>query len=262
MTIFQAVVLGIIQGATEFLPISSSGHLVLFPGFFGWSLQDVTFDAVIHLATLIVVLAYFRRDIVEIVKKHRRILVTIIAATIPVGIAGLYIERIESLRSLPIVFCSLTFWGAVLICADVYADKVRAKLVSLSDIKWARVIIVGVSQAIALIPGTSRSGIAITAGLFSGIERKLATRLAFLVGIPTIALAGFVKFADVARGAIEINPAPLAAGFTAALVSGYLAVSLLVHLVDKIGFKWFGVYRVILAAVLFALWLESIRPPL
>lgn len=255
MTILQALVLGVVQGITEFLPISSSGHLVIFPQFFGWELQDVAFDAVIHLATLFVMLIYFWKDIVEVVKKHHKLAWMIILATIPVGLVGLWLEDGE-LRTLPVIMISLAFWGVVLMLADQYSEKLKHKIETLKEIKWARALIVGVAQAIALIPGTSRSGITITAGLFSGMDRKLAARFAFLVGIPAIAAAGLKKSLDVASGTVEVEFLPLAVGFLAAFVSGYAAVSLLMHLVERVSYKWFGLYRILLATLLFLIWIQ------
>ena len=261
MTILQALVLGLVQGVTEFLPVSSSGHLVLFPGLLGWDLQDVAFDAVIHLATLIAIVAFFWKDIISIFKKYRTIGWMILLATIPVGLVGMWLDQAQSLRTLPVVFCSLAFWGIVLIIADIYSEHAKRKLEALSEIRWARVLIVGIAQAIALIPGTSRSGITITAGLFSGMSRSLATRMAFLVGIPAIAAAGLKKSFDVASGSVDLEILPLAVGFIAALVSGYLVVMLLMRLIERVGYKWFGVYRILVAVVLFLIWLQSLYPP-
>ena len=257
MTIFQAIILGLVQGITEFLPISSSGHLVIFPELFGWPLQDVAFDAVIHLATLVVILVYFRKDILDVVRHHRRLVWMILLATIPVGAVGLLLERIEGVRSLPVVFISLAFWGIVLMIADAYASRRPPLTVFTPQLSGWKVLLVGVAQAIALIPGTSRSGIAITAGLFAGLDKKLATRLAFLVGVPAIALAGLAKAGDIVSGSVEIDLLPIALGFVAAFASGYLAISLLLKLIEKTGFYWFGVYRILLATVLFLIWIQG-----
>lgn len=258
MTIFQAIILGLVQGLTEFLPVSSSGHLVLFPALFGWELQDVAFDAVIHLSTLLVMLIYFRKDILEVMRSHHRVMWMILLAIIPVGLVGLWIESLGgALRSFPVVFISLAVWGVVLMVADRFASRNSHISYPISQLSWPKVLLVGVVQAIALIPGTSRSGIAITAGLFAGLDRKLATRLAFLVGIPAIALAGFSKTFDMVSGSVELDLLPLAFGFIAAFVSGYVAVSLLLKLLERTGFFWFGLYRILLATFLFLVWLQT-----
>ncbi len=258
MTIFQALILGIVQGLTEFLPVSSSGHLVIFPELFDWPLQDVAFDAVIHLATLLVILMYFRRDLADLVLRQRNLVTTIVLATIPVGIVGLVLERIEGVRSMPVVIVSTLAWGIVLMIADARATK-RAQATSrIETVGWRRVFLVGLSQAIALIPGTSRSGITITIGLFAGLDRTMATRLAFLVGIPAIALAGLAKASDIISGSVELDLFPVIVGFFAAFVSGYVAVAVLMRLLKRIGYFWFGFYRVLLATFLFLIWMQSL----
>lgn len=257
MTILQAIVLGIVQGLTEFLPVSSSGHLVLFPAFLGWDLQDVAFDAVVHLATLLVIVMVFWKDLWGLVKHPKPAGWMIVFATIPVGLFGLWIESFDAaLRTLPVVGASLAVWGVLLILADRYADRldVSRRTTTLEKVGWKRVLAVGCAQAIALIPGSSRSGTTVTFGLWMGLERTVATRLAFLVGVPAIAAAGLKKVLDVASGQVDVSLLPLVVGFVSAFVSGYVAVRWLLKLLERQGFFWFGVYRIVLAGVVFVLW--------
>ncbi|MDA1038390.1 MAG: undecaprenyl-diphosphate phosphatase [bacterium] len=251
MSIFQAIVLGIVQGVTEFLPISSSGHLVMFPEIFGWPLQDVAFDAVIHLATLLVIIFYFRKDLLTVFKS-KRLTVMLLVAAVPIGlVGGLWGDLIgERFRDPKTVLLLLAIWGAVLIRADIFSSKQKNTEDDLKNLKWWQVITIGLAQVLALAAGTSRSGITITAGLYSGLSRKLAARFAFLVGVIPIAAAGFMKSLDVASGEVAVGFLPLAVGFTAALVSGYLAVHWLMKLLEKVTYKGFGWYRITVAVLL------------
>ncbi|MBI2485209.1 undecaprenyl-diphosphate phosphatase [Candidatus Uhrbacteria bacterium] len=257
MTILQALILGIVQGITEFLPISSSGHLVIFPELFGWPLQDVAFDATIHLATLLVILSVFWRDIVEVVTHRRHLLWVILFSTIPVGLVGLWLERVNDLRSLPVVASSLAFWGAMLIFADWHSNRQPATSNEQPLVgNWRQTLLVTLSQAVALVPGTSRSGISIIAGLSAGLDRIAAARLAFLVGIPITAVAGLKKFFDIASGGVAIDAIPLFVGFLAAFFSGLVAVRWLLRFLTKGKYLWFGAYRLMLAALLFFVWMQ------
>lgn len=282
MTMFQALLLGLVQGVTEFLPISSSGHLVIFPELLGWSLQDVAFDAVIHLATLFVVLIYFRRDLVEILRtfkisrqpartneivqsggarddKQQALFFSawmIVLATIPVGAFGLMLEKIDGLRTLPVIIITTFVWGIVLMVADRFAEKKGNGKSKMEEVGWKRTLLIGLSQMLALIPGTSRSGITITTGLFAGLNRETATRMAFLVGVPAIALAGGAKLLDIVSGTVPMDPWVLTVGFLSAFVSGYASVYWLMKILRRVGFYWFGVYRILLATFLFLLWLK------
>ncbi|MBU1705634.1 undecaprenyl-diphosphatase UppP [Patescibacteria group bacterium] len=262
MTIFQAIILGLIQGLTEFLPVSSSGHLILIPEFFAWPLQSISFDAVIHLATLAAVIFVFRSEIAKI----SRGLVTfnkkdawgnlgwmIIVSTIPVVIAGLlFQEQISTtLRRPEVVLASLLIWGIVLLIADSLVKKKPENQVELTG--WKRAILIGFAQAIALIPGTSRSGITITAGLFSGLSRQAAAKFAFLLGIPAIAAAGALAILDIVQQGMDLGTWPLVFGFLAAFLSGLAAIKLLLKITSSGRYRGFAVYRIILA--IFALFI-------
>ena len=197
MTIAQAVILGAVQGLTEFLPVSSSGHLILVPSILGWDIQDITFDAVLHLATLAAIFVGLWPEIHKIVHGLKtpktdpwgRLGWMIVAATLPAIVGFFFEDFIETaLRQTWIVAVSLAFWGVLLILADRLMKKGGEAHVERTGLK--RAMIVGCFQALALIPGTSRSGVTITAGLFAGLSRETATRFSFLLGIPAIAAGG------------------------------------------------------------------------
>ncbi len=243
MSVFQAIVLGVVQGLTEFLPVSSSGHLIFFPAFFGWEDQGVVFDTVIHLGTLLAVLFYFRKTLLSLIR-DRHLLELIIASMIPAGFVGpLWGERIEYLfRSPQVVAWSLIGWGVVLGFADWYGKRQTKD----TDVQWKHAILMGVSQALALIPGTSRSGITMSAGLFSGLKREKAAEFSFLMSIPIIAAAGGAglrHLAAAADGSVAVTP--FVFGFLASAVSGFFAVKGLLRFLTKHGFLPFVVYRII-----------------
>ena len=193
MSYAQALVLGLVQGLTEFLPVSSSGHLILVPRVFGWPDQGLAVDAALHLGTLAALLAYFRAEIIELISGalDRRLAVIIVLATIPGAVAGLlfgkYIE--EHVRWPLLIAATTAFWGLVMLLADRQARPSPAPRRThsnpgdrpddpLEHVGWGQGIAVGFAQALALIPGTSRSGITITAGLLSGFDRATAARFA------------------------------------------------------------------------------------
>lgn len=260
MTLFQAIVLGIVQGITEFLPISSSGHLIVIPALFGWSDQGLVFDVILHMATLIAVMFYFRRRIGNILSNaikekgfgvSRRMLVFLVLSIIPAAIVGLLIDdAVESLRVVNIVAYGLIGWGVVLYVADKFAKKVR-KPTPFEKTSWKQALVVSLAQVIAFIPGTSRSGITMTAGLFSSMSRQAAAEFSFLMSIPVIAAAGFLKLNSVVRtGEVIGEVAVLAVGFIVALFSGIFAISFLMKAVKKWGFAPFAYYRVVLGIML------------
>ena len=271
MTILQALVLGFIQGITEFLPVSSSGHLILVPEFLNWPLQDLAFDVVVHLGTLVAVLVILRRDIKKLIRAflsnkpcpERSLAWMIIVATIPVlAVAYFASDLIESSLRTPIVVAiSLAVWAMVLGVADWFSSHPtcwgRAKtgtssVRKITEIKWWQAIVIGLAQVIALIPGTSRSGITITAGLFSGIDRATAARWSFLLSVPAIAAAGSKSLLDLSTGSATIEFAPLFVGFIMAMFSGMLAIKFLLALVSRISYWPFVFYRILLACVVLA----------
>ena len=261
MTILHAIVLGIIQGLTEFLPVSSSGHLVFVPAFLGWSDQGLSFDVVVHLGSLLAVLIYFREKIWGIISslwkrnaeaKLNRILGFLLLLSIfPAGLVGLFAEEwIETIfRSTTVVAITLIGWGLVLYLADKYNQRLQKRRIHLADVhemSWRQVAIISCAQALALIPGTSRSGITMTAGLFGKLSKTGAAEFSFLMSVPVILIAGAVKVLDlVQQGFGDISVSILSAGFIASAVSGFLAIWGLMKIIQKWSFAPFAVYRVV-----------------
>ena len=273
MTVLQSIVLGIVQGLTEFLPISSSGHLVFIPKIFGWVDQGIGFDVMVHLGSLLAVIIYFRKLLWKILKSffikneplpnpplrgegtnYRRLGWLIILTIIPAGVVGLLFgDWIETnLRSSMVIGIGLIFWGLVLYIAERY--QCRSQITdhrSLKNIGWRNALFIGCAQAIALIPGTSRSGITMTAGLFSKLDKKSAAEFSFLMSVPIIMLAGGLNLLElIQKGLGDLNLVVLVAGFVAAAVSGFVAIAGLMKIIQKWSFKPFVLYRIVVGIII------------
>lgn len=263
MTAFQAIILGIIQGIGEFLPISSSGHLIFLPKLFGWQDQGRVFDMVLHLGTLVAVIFYFRIRIVEMVKSlfrkekkyqtDRRLIGLIIVSTIPAAVLGFFLGDIidAQFRTPQVIAMGLIVWGIVLGLADRYSEFQKKKRKDTSEkdmvkeMSWWQATTMGCAQAIALIPGASRSGVTMTAGLFSGLTRKAAIEFSFLMSIPIITLAAAAKLFDAFQhgmNGVAINM--LVLGFISAAIAGFCAISFLMKIIQKWSFLPFVIYRI------------------
>ena len=265
MTYTQGIVLGVVQGVTEFLPVSSSGHLILVPYLLGWPDQGLAFDAVMHLGTLAALVAYFRAELRAIATSAlggsdpggmRRLGLLLVAATVPGGLAGVLFDHlIEAHLRLPVVVALSTLtWALVMLAADRLARTRPAREAGERDVGWGQGLLVGCAQALALIPGTSRSGITMTAGLFGGLDRSTAARFAFLLGIPITAGAGGLKALHVLRhGMAAGDRGPLAAALLASFLAGWAAVWFLVGYLRRNSLVPFVIYRVALGLVLLAL---------
>ena len=259
MTYTQALVLGIVQGLTEFLPVSSSGHLILVPHVFGWPDQGLAFDAAMHLGTLGALLVYFRGELIDLVTGalDRGLAALLIAASIPALAVGWLASRwIEAnLRSPLIIALATAFWGLVMWWADRRAVRTpRGAGDPLTRVGWGQGLAVGCAQALALVPGTSRSGITITTGLLARLDRATAARFSFMLGIPVTGAAGAYKMLQLLRGGIAPGETgPLAVAVIAAFVSGWLAVWFLVSYLKRNSLLPFVIYRLFLAAVIVAL---------
>jgi undecaprenyl-diphosphatase len=257
LTALQAVALGIVQGLTEFLPVSSSGHLILVPAVLGWPDQGLAFDAAVHLGTSLALLCWFGRELLRLAAdaragkpRARRLVLAVVAGSVPAGLAGLLLERtIEThLRSGAVVAWSLIGWGLVLWWADRRAA--RATVSDLYEVGIRRALVVGVAQAMALVPGTSRSGITITAGLFAGLDRPTAARFAFLLGRPITAAAGLVKTAELLGAGIDGGDAALlAVGVVTSFAAGLAAVWFLLRHLQRRTLAPFVAYRIVLGLV-------------
>ncbi len=257
---FQAFWLAALQGVTEFLPVSSSGHLVLLPHLLDWRDQGLHFDVALHVGTLLSVLVYFRRDVALILvhwlrslsgapaTPHSRLAWAIIWATVMVGIAGVLMEVVINrwLRS-PVPVALATIGFAVLLG---WADRAGARRRRIDEIGWRDVIVIGSAQVLALIPGTSRSGVTITAGLAMGLTREDAARFSFLLAIPVIALAGAWQ----GRHLVGTD-APVAWGVLvfATLVSGLVALACIhwfLGFLRRFSLMPFVIYRIFLGVII------------
>jgi undecaprenyl-diphosphatase len=261
MEFFQIILLSIIQGLTEFLPISSSGHLILAPLIFNFKDQGQALDAILHLGTLLAIIIFFRKDLTALTKglfdpkgspeKHH-LARCIIIASFPAGLVGLFGEGwIESnLRSPDFVAFNLLFWSFIFIAADRYKAKNNNTSLELDKLSLRQIIFVGCAQALALLPGTSRSGITIAAGLFSNLSHTSATRFSFLLGTPIIFAAGMHKLLQfVSQPAVEqtYSNLHLFIGLGISFAVGLLAIQLLLKIVARAGLLPFIIYRIILA---------------
>lgn len=263
---FESAILGIIQGLTEFLPISSSGHLILIPKIFNLNEPGLAFDAIIHLGTLVAVIFAFRKKISEIIRgifgqgrvaeKNGKLGALIVLSIIPAGLVGyLFQDYINSiLRAKEVVVTSLIFWAVIMWLANRRANRTHHKTKSVNSVGIKQTIIVALSQAIALIPGTSRSGITISAGLFSKMNRHTAVEFSFLISIPIIAIAGGYELIQLTKsGFSNIDITGLFIGFIVSALSGFLAIKFLLAFVKKFGFNLFVIYRIALGAAILIL---------
>ena len=249
MPILHAIVLGIVQGITEFLPVSSSGHLILVPILLGWPEQPLAFDTVVHLGTLAAVLVALRDDLPKLFAEKGKLGWMILAASVPaLGIGFLFKDQIETvLRSPMIVAASLAVWGVLLWVADRRMKAAAEGKVE--NVGYHRAMMIGLAQAIALIPGTSRSGVTITAGLFMGLNREAAVRFSFLLGIPAIAAAGALGLLEIATGKVQVDLLPMAVGFLTSFAFGFIAIRFLLKILKSTSFVPFGIYRIALAVL-------------
>jgi undecaprenyl-diphosphatase len=260
MDLIQIIVLSLLQGFTEFLPISSSAHLILPAKVFGWQDQGLAFDVATHIGTLAAVMLYFRKDILTITQgwlstgftKHMndnaRLGWAIAVSTIPAGIVGLlfgsFIE--QNFRSAEVIAYSSLVFGILLLISDRLANEHK----SIVEMTFIAAIIIGLFQALALIPGTSRSGITITAALFLGFQRDSAARFSFLISIPLILAAGSLKTFELVEQAAHVDWLTISLGTLLSALSAYLCIYFFLALINRIGMTPFVIYRFILAAIL------------
>ncbi len=258
MTLLQIIVLAIVQGLTEFLPISSSGHLILAPALFGWPDQGLAFDVAVHFGTLAGVLGYFYRDLLSITRafftqspadsQDAKLGYLLIAATIPVGLIGLAFHDWISvaLRSPEVIAASTAIFGVVLWLADRLGRKQR----EVASLTVGNAVFVGLAQAIALIPGTSRSGITMTAGLALGLTRTAAARFSFLMSIPVIVLAAVLETRHLVASDVAVVWSQLLIGAAVSGLVAYLTIRFFLRFVERLGMAPFAWYRIALAGVI------------
>jgi len=266
LELFAAIILALVQGLTEFLPISSSAHLILVPQLLGWPDQGLAFDVAVHLGTLFAVVWYFRHEVVAIIRAWFGSLVgkpcsrtdahlgwMIIVASIPVALAGLLFSEFiaNELRS-PIVIATATaVFGVALWAADLRSKKVADE----HNIGLVVALLVGFAQVLALIPGTSRSGITITVGLALGLSRETAARFSFLIAMPTIVGAALLETIELLESSAPVPWLAMGVGLAVAAVSAYACIRLFLGAIERIGMLPFMLYRLALAAMLFWIFL-------
>jgi len=265
--LFEAILLGIIQGITEFLPISSSAHLILFPWMFGsqGTLTDsLNFDVALHAGTLVAILAFFWKDWLALLKKfflsfgdntwktgEGRLVWFIVLATIPAGVLGLKFEHVveHAFRNPLLIAASLAVISVVIWASDRFS----ARIAGLESMKLGHALFIGCAQALALVPGVSRSGITISAGLMAGYTRESAARFSFLLSTPVIAGAAVLKLAKIRLAPGEA--APFIAGVILSAIVGYLSIKFLLTYLNRHSLNLFVWYRLGLAAAVVLLWM-------
>ncbi|MBI4893090.1 MAG: undecaprenyl-diphosphatase UppP [Acidobacteria bacterium] len=267
MPIYQAVILAIVQGFTEFLPISSSAHLALAPWLFGWADQGLTFDIALHFGTLLAVLIYFFRDIVQLVgaafhlntgtdpdlRDNRSLMWKIGLGTIPVGVAGLLLKHAAETT-----FRNPWVIGAMLVSVGLlmaYAERIALLRKRIAHVSWFDAVTIGLAQALAVIPGTSRSGITITAGLFRGFDRESAARFSFLLSTPAIAAAAADAFYDLFKaGGIPAGEHPVFfIGMAVSAITGCFVIGFFLRFLRARTLSFFIAYRIVFGIIILAL---------
>jgi len=260
VTGLQIIVLAVVQGLTEFLPISSSGHLVLVPYLVNWTDQGLAFDVAVHAGSLVAVCVFFREDILGLLRGARQVLggetklpqanmaLAIGLGTIPAAIAGLlFASWIEAnLRDPSVIVVTLTGYGALMALADRFGKSERV----IAGVSIRDAVIIGCAQALALVPGTSRSGVTITAARVLGFGRRDAARFSFLLSAPVILLATLYKGFELVTGDAAVPWGQLGLGAAVSAVVAYLSIEFFMRFVSRIGLAPFAIYRIALAAVI------------
>jgi undecaprenyl-diphosphatase len=251
----HTVVLAVLQGFTEFLPISSSGHLILVPALLGWEDQGLAFDIAVHFGSLFAVLSYLRHDVYDMLRSIAqprssagRLAWQVVAASVPLGVFGLifgdYIEA--NLRS-PLLIAATTIGFGLVLWA---ADRLGRRTGSERGMSWTAALAVGFAQALALVPGTSRSGITMTAALALGLDRRAAGRFAFILAIPAIVMASGWQALHLLNDPDPVAWGPLLVAATIAGATAFVTIAAFMKLIERIGMVWFMVYRVLLGIVI------------
>jgi undecaprenyl-diphosphatase len=261
MELLQIFILAALQGLTEFLPISSSAHLILAPVVTGYKDQGLAFDVAVHVGTLAAVVSYFRHEVITISSDFLRALFNpkarsreshlgwmIIIATLPVGIFGMLMKSLveTDLRSPLVIAITTIGFGILLLLADGIGKRQRNEYA----IRWKDALIIGLFQAMAIIPGTSRSGSTITGGLFLGLTRKAASRFSFLISIPTILMSGGLLTLDLISSDAPADWLSLSLGAGLAFITAYLCIHYFLRFIETMGMLPFVIYRFILGGLI------------
>jgi undecaprenyl-diphosphatase len=262
----QAITYGAVQGLTEFLPISSTAHLRLVPLLFGWEDPGAAYSAVIQIGTVLAVIIYFRNDVLAMAAaflkglrdrapfstRESRLSWYILAGTLPIGICGIVFKKFitHEARALNVVLVSTLVFGVLLLVAELLGTRKRG----IDTIGWKDSQLIGAAQALALIPGASRSGVTITAGMMAGLDREAAARFSFLLSVPAVTAAGLFEFKDVMKHGVSGAGLPALALATAvSFVVGYACIALLLRFLRTRTTYVFSVYRIVLAVTVLTL---------
>lgn len=262
MDLLHISVLALVQGVTEFLPISSAAHLILVPVLTGWPDQGLAFDVSVHGGTLLAVLLYFRREVARMSlagvaslsgrwSPDAKLAWAVVLGTLPVVVAGFFLkEWVEGPLREPLVIATTTIvFGLLLWWSDYSGRRNRDEY----SVTWRDALLIGLAQAIALIPGTSRSGITITAALLLGLNREAAARFSFLLSIPTLLASVVLVSRDLLASEQAVDWSPLLLGFALSALSAYLCIHLFIRLLARTGMLPYVIYRLLLGGVLFIL---------
>lgn len=263
LDLLHTISLALIQGLTEFLPISSSAHLILPFQILGWPDQGLAFDTAVHLGSLIAVIWYFRLDLFSLTRatlifvgtgktsSESRFALNLVIASLPIIPIGLLLKDVVelNLRSITVIAATTLIFGLLLWVADLKGRQTQAD----HQMRWHQALMIGIAQCFALIPGTSRSGVTITAALFFGFDRQSASRISFLLSIPAIAGAATLKTIDLATSQTSVDWTTLAIGCGLSAISAYVCIRLFLNYITRIGFLPFVIYRLVLGAALIVL---------
>ena len=260
----QAVLLALVQGLTEFLPVSSAAHLILPSQLLGWPDQGLAFDVAVHVGSLLAVVAWLRRDLAQLLVDCRqsisqrrlnpgsRMVLYLAVATLPVGLAGLLAADLVAgqLRSIWVIASTTLVFGLLLGFADL---RGRRRGIDSAGLTWRSVLWIGLAQALAIVPGTSRSGVTMTMALLCGLGRREAARFSFLLAIPVIAAAGLQQALELGRGEVVMEWGQLLLATLTSALAAYACIGAFLALIERVGFLPFAVYRVLLALLLFGI---------
>lgn len=250
MEIWQAIILGAVQGFAEFLPVSSSGHLILLGRWLGVTEGGLFFDVMLHIGTLIPVFIVFYKDILGLFQKPFKKMLFLIIATIPAGLTGVLLgDLVEGAFYTGNVLSACLLAGTFLLTAGelFLSEMVSKKREKALPLSYKNTLIMGLAQGVAIVPGLSRSGTVISAGCFNGIDRTENAHFTFLMSIPIILGAALVSGYKVVKSGVVIEIMPLIFGVLSAMVTGYIAIKVMLKVIKKANYKWFSLYLVIMA---------------
>ncbi|MET0091052.1 MAG: undecaprenyl-diphosphate phosphatase [Candidatus Thiodiazotropha sp.] len=263
MELLQIIILAAVQGLTEFLPISSSAHLILAPQVTGYADQGLAFDVAVHVGTLAAVIGYFRHEVIHIGgdffrswvnpaarSRESRLGWIIVLATLPVGAFGLLMKSLveTDLRSPLVIAITTIGFGILLLVADLMGKRQRDEY----SLNWMHALVIGVFQAMAIIPGTSRSGSTMTAGVMLGLTREAASRFSFLISIPTIVMSGGLLGLDLLESTTPVDWLSIGLGVGLAFITAYLCIHFFLRFIENIGMWPFVIYRFLLGGLIIA----------